>query len=734
MRGSPLPYVRYAPALQAIHWLITILLLCQITFVLCVAHLKSVEFASALLAFHRTGGFLLLLLVPARIIVGFWIRPPALPDGMQPWQVISARSVHVLLLVVLFAQAGVGTVMAGARGDAISLFGLFEVPALASYDPDFADTLLVLHDILAVLLIGLLLVHLGAVAFHAIVRRRSILGRMLPPADEAEVVNRVPIWTQIAAGSACLLALTIAVGAYAENRTSQSIELNKALYGELLGIGNAIRSLEQAAADLARASERDPGKRSDLVSGMAAPLHDLGQNTINPVTREIAQRLSVTIARLEYAIRSNDAAAYRESAAALETLIDELGDDHRAFVFAQHLSVEQASAFGHDMVLISVIPAVLIGFLITVLLSTNVLRPIRAARGLASSIASGNLANGLKVTGSGEAAQLASGLLSMQDALRRQMQEIERLADARRQEQLRVAEQQLSDQQRAQAERERTLTDVAKGFESQVASVIVKVEDVASRLVGTARQMSSAAHSTSDRVGAAIEAAASAKKSASAVAHASSEMVVSTQSVQAKSAASRDQARVAVDVAAKSNASATELAGNTSQIGDMANLIEAIARQIYLLGLNATIEATRAGDAGRSFAVVASQVRTLADQTRKATAAIYGNVERVQSSTTDVVTLIETLRAAVGSLDLSAGNVASSMDSQRATATEIAQNIERAAQQTGTVKEALALVTSAFHDVSDGSERIVQSVAELETEVQALKDKSEGFLTMVRTA
>jgi hypothetical protein len=73
------------------------------------------------------------------------------------------------------------------------------------------------------------------------------------------------------------------------------------------------------------------------------------------------------------------------------------------------------------------------------------------------------------------------------------------------------------------------------------------------------------------------------------------------------------------------------------------------------------------------------------------------------------------------------------MESQRAAATGIAHNVERAAQQTGTVNEALALVTLAFNEVSGGSERIVESVAELETEVQALKDKSTGFLTMVRT-
>ena len=93
---------------------------------------------------------------------------------------------------------------------------------------------------------------------------------MLPPVDEAEVVNRAPIWTQIATGSACLLALTIAVGAYAENRTSKSIELNKALYGELLGVGDAIRSLEQSSTDLARASEQDQSKRLELLSAMTA--------------------------------------------------------------------------------------------------------------------------------------------------------------------------------------------------------------------------------------------------------------------------------------------------------------------------------------------------------------------------------------------------------------------------------------------------------------------------------
>ena len=76
MRTSTLPNGRYAPILQALHWAVTILVLSQFAFILCVAHLQSFEFANVLLACHRNFGLLILLLVAARVLVGFWVRPP----------------------------------------------------------------------------------------------------------------------------------------------------------------------------------------------------------------------------------------------------------------------------------------------------------------------------------------------------------------------------------------------------------------------------------------------------------------------------------------------------------------------------------------------------------------------------------------------------------------------------------------------------------------------------------
>ncbi len=201
-----------------------------------------------------------------------------------------------------------------------------------------------------------------------------------------------------------------------------------------------------------------------------------------------------------------------------------------------------------------------------------------------------------------------------------------------------------------------------------------------------------------------------------------------------KTIGSRDHARSAVEVVAKSNQTTSVLVDKTSEIGEMANLIDTIARQTNILALNAAIEAARAGEAGKGFAVVAAEVRSLADRTRKATVAISQGIGNVQHSTTDVVAMIESIRGAIDSMDRSAGDVADAMREQRAAADEIVNNVEQSTRKTGTVNEALRLVTSAFNEVSDESEDIVACVAEMKASVKTLGDESTSFLKMVRSA
>ena len=124
---------RYAPVLQAIHWLITVLVIAQFTFILCNSRLQAFEFANTVLAWHRVCGLILLVLIIARVAVRFWAPAPRL-WRMPRLQACAAHSVHAAMLAVPVALAVIGIVMTAARGDTLSFFGLFDFPAVIDYN------------------------------------------------------------------------------------------------------------------------------------------------------------------------------------------------------------------------------------------------------------------------------------------------------------------------------------------------------------------------------------------------------------------------------------------------------------------------------------------------------------------------------------------------------------------------------------------------------------------------
>ncbi len=150
------------------------------------------------------------------------------------------------------------------------------------------------------------------------------------------------------------------------------------------------------------------------------------------------------------------------------------------------------------------------------------------------------------------------------------------------------------------------------------------------------------------------------------------------------------------EVVGKAAATVQALGKSSDQIGEIVQVINDIADQTNLLALNAAIEAARAGEQGRGFAVVADEVRKLAERTTKATKEIATMIKQIQKDTADAVTSIQ-----AGEKEVEGGKVM---------AVKSGESLKAIVTAANKVVDMINAVASASEEQSSAAEQISKSI------------------------
>lgn len=278
------------------------------------------------------------------------------------------------------------------------------------------------------------------------------------------------------------------------------------------------------------------------------------------------------------------------------------------------------------------------------------------------------------------------------------------------------------------------LDAMVRSFDEDIRKPLSSVEDASSSLSRMASELKDMARRSAGEVDDATSRVAHLDENIRSVYAATEQMAASISEIgnqATESAAVSEKASREVETA---NGKVRELIAASESIGEIISLIRDITDRTELLSINASIEASRAGESGKGFAVVAGEVKSLAGQTGKATREIVRNVDSIRSVSGEVVDTIANMEKVIAEVCDTSRSIAAAVEQQRMAVGDVTHNMNAAADRIGALACHFGEASAFASNLSDDASSLLESAGELERISVNLTKRVSAFLQEVKEA
>ncbi len=282
--------------------------------------------------------------------------------------------------------------------------------------------------------------------------------------------------------------------------------------------------------------------------------------------------------------------------------------------------------------------------------------------------------------------------------------------------------------------RARRLDRLTQEFRDQIEAITGALSDASGSLEQTAEDMTRIAADALSMSSDASQAASLSGHAVTSVAAATEEIAVTVNEMASQIDRMRGIADEALHGGERTVARTRQVTAAVDGAQQIANFISAIAARTHLLALNATIEAARAGEYGRGFAIVAGEVKELAQQVSRATDNIGDRLRDLHALASASMTEVEGMHAVTENLGEACAIISAAIEQQSAAIAEISQRMAEAAVNTATVNTGITAVAEHAERSTARAGDVLRSAGQLSDQADRLNSRVSGFLRSVAAA